>query len=1068
MNINCPGVGECTGKGNTCYDTKEPDWKKGNMNITVGDVQKELETNDFLLSIIKIDFYAWRYFDSLSINSFSKDEFNTSYEAQGCYPSFNCGRTGGDCDANCPNGKTPLYTRLINKRCYESCSASTGCTASKSCCSVQYACFENNSISDDTCTISRVKGQIENKETTKLEGDISNVRYVQGPQWRSRAKNKIGDALCHYVLSEDELDKTDVFSDPFPAYVNNWVADINTTTLLDKSLKAPVLCYVYLYIWSFYFYKAMFRSQYTSMSLNINDNGADLINSVVYSIINPPLTFLQDDITAFASLSLRYPVCERDAGTDDYFLYVYMDFKTFYDIVARKNLNGMNNQLGVSLSHFFQEGDLTLRINGVVKTPDTAKYEILQCFALKTIPGKYEFNSSIYDENEENPFGFNSWLAGDKTNDYDIQANLQVSNVFRDSIQNDMFFMPTFVMRVKITRWHPILIAYFSLNKVLQPTSTLCDQIQSQTGIQVQVCNFCQTFQKTECITLLQTYCGTTFVHTNYTVNNLLFRETINQNSISAQCTCFYSHLPPANQNAFGNAVAMCFNKYCSDSDLDAVNATDSFCKTNCRTVNEWVHPTDPTNASQNPSELNQARFNALCPIAKSNNRVNWNVLGNGLFITLCMTTLTALKRKWYVPFILAIVGIGLSVFLSLDLKPISYCTEPKKDFICRTRYTQLPLPQSSCDYMYCQCFSNEDCPTSCVCGSGLCIPRSYGIDKMQTENRLETRVNVPLLLSLVVFIVCAVIALARYWEIPRARYSVIIPAAIIIIVATVFILRFHSVSIYVGSCVSPVPLLVGYYSEQDNVIQIRDDVERENLVFLTPYSSTFFISNSNMYARNLNPIQIVNKTQGSSIVSIAQTSPFMILSENSSIDLTGFVMLKGKVDMTTGTNDGGITFAAPFNNTPFMFLSWEASDPNSVALVQVQSISSTGFGIFPFFYSSSDKRWKLGGVKSFSWVALSPETNENIPPAFFQEYGSTQLQTLTFKTKYKTQPLVLTTVNTSDSNLIGISNTTEVTTDSFSYAMWTQQTTSTPPDWQKKSSPNLTLQYVVIPMDDK
>jgi hypothetical protein len=790
----------------------------------------------------------------------------------------------------------------------------------------------------------------------------------------------------------------------------------------------------------------------------------------------------QDSLLFFFSYFLKYPVPTKEK--DGYYLTTYMDFQSFSDVVSKGQFSDMNTAVGALLSNFFQEENLQVLLNGKTVYPDKSQYTITSCFALPTIPWQFSFKQSIFAGNDTNPFGFSDWLRGDKKNPYDWGSFMNDYNsIYKGG--NQVFFMPTFVLKVRIEKWHPILVSYCAASGVLLPTADLCQQIYQQTGIQVEVCNSCKTADKEECKQKLPFYCSTVFTHPNAWVSSLLYENTLNRVSIENQCQCYNSELPPPNMIVPGNPVAMCFNKYCAGSDLDLVGATDAFCKKNCRTVDEWVHPTDPSMVSKNPGALNVTRFDSLCGKYKTR-KVNWNVLLNGIVITGCVVGLCCFfKRRGVAVSVgvsLGLVLLAVVLFLSFDLVLSSYCTEDtSKPYLCETAITKIPVPRSFCDYRYCECLFDGDCPTGCLCGSGKCIPQDYGVQKMATIKELRIGCNIPLLLSIMMFSATYVVVVYRLW--PRmtnkVRYPVLASCLLVTMTASVFLMSFKPVSIYSGSCVvNEVPLIGGTYPNTDTTqVVITDDRLRKNLVFLCPPNpdeGTVALSNSNMYTNQEKTVRILtariptHPTKYSLLYSTplaTATSPkgsYLILSDGNFPDMRGWVMQHGVVSVASSVG-GTVTFEHEFKQPPLVFVTPVSTDRSAVPVVRVRTVDTKSF-VFNVV-APNNKEWvPVTTPLSLCWMALSQEENEAVPAAMIHEFGTSPLRTVTYKTAYEKPPLVLLSLNTNDPNTVGIISLSERTETLFS---WDVQTThqKDPTSWTDDHS-SITMQYLVIAME--
>ena len=1065
------------------------------MDITVGNRTETFSNQEFLFSVCRIEFYLFRskqtllYVDSQPQAQDFHDYWSPSYND--C-PTYFCNKdTNSDCSKlTCHANHQVVWDMTVSRNCHRTdkvfyCTKNNYWTQKIQC----MAGLDDKATCSPPTTFKSVAGVIDN-HSYSLTGDKSKdeVVYAVGPQWRSRgtADNQ-GDIFCHYQLPLETYiqDPTcGVYSPGACLALTQWIQDFKNNADLPTNLQSIMGCYVYLYSWSFFFYGTLFRFPGNNYQTSLTDGGSRLRQIVVNQMnVHPDYDkdVTTDSLFAFSSSFLPYPQPIRgDDGS--YFLTVSMDYQSFASVASQGNLPAMNNAIGSLLSHFFQEENLIEYVQGKTIYPNKSEYTLLSASALQTIPGNYSFQSSVWAAKDPDPFGFNTWLVGDHQNPYDWNAVLQNYQSLYRRGTDQIFFIPTFVLQVRIEKWNPILVAYCAAANVIFPTTDLCQQIFQQTNMQIDACNNCKTADQEACKQSLPLYCSTSFSHGNPSIQSLLFNNTLNRVSVENQCQCYNSELPPPNRIQPGNPVAMCFNKYCNDSDLQLVGATDAFCQQNCRTVDEWVHPKDPSMVSKNPGALNEARFNALCGQYKPK-KISWNVLVNGLVITGCVVGLCIFYDRKWLGISLGVVLLAVVLFLSFDLVVSSYCTDKGKPFTCRTAITQIPFPRYVCDYRYCDCFFNSDCPTSCVCGSGLCIPHDYGVQKMTTQQELRVQCNVPLLLSIVLGTATYVVILSTLWPTlsNKVRYPTLSTGVVATVIASVFLISFFPYSVYSGSCVvEKVPMLAGTYNSTQTQIVVSDTFFRQNLLFLCPVQSTqdvVVVSNSNMYTNQEKAIEILTLTIPQTIPSHSYFSEpttttsngsYLLLSDGNVPDLSGWAIQRGIFTGSPSPVEGKVVFDHAFQQTPLVWATPQSNDRSGIVpVIQIQYVDTQSFTYRVVVYDANQKQWVLASSLSslsLGWMAMSQEQNPAIPVVAFQEFGTSPLRSVDYQSVYQNPPLVLLALNTNDYSTVGIISLGDRTEKSFS---WNIQTTLTsdPTTWVE-DHPSMTMQYLVTSLD--
>jgi len=1061
------------------------------MDITVGNVKKTFSDKEYIFSFCRVDFYILRchekllFVDSQPKSEAFHDYHSTSYT--NCTNYFCSGKGSSNCSTlSCDASHPAVWDMTVGRTCSRTdkllyCTKNTYWTQKIHCAGP----LNSGAIcSFGSSAPYPAPGHVDNVTFTNT-GDKAKdqVVYAVGPQWRSRGTaDDNGDVFCHYVLNIQN------FASCENAYLKSpcqpaldWIDAIKTygPSKLPDDLMETVYFHFYLYCWSYFFYGALFRYTLTNQ-INLSDNGSQLQTFVAisgyYAPKYPSVVVANDDYQNFVKTLLQYPTPYYDSKEDAYFLDVYMDIQSFESILTvpspgntkEEQWMAMNNALKVLLLNFFQESRLVIVLGQQTKPPVSAEYEIITAWGIRTTHGKYEYNTKSLATNDPDPFGFSSWIANAAPTPFDGNAALNNTGYVYQAPANT-FFMPTFVVKAKITRWSPIVMVYFDQAQVFKNVSSdLCTQLLDDTGVYLDACNPCQGVIKddNQCRFLLSNYCECQYQHPNPTILQIMYQFTLNSLSNGRQCQCFNSLLPPPNLHRTSDPVAMCFNKYCTETDLALVNANNAYCQQNCPVVNEWVHPRDPSNASQNPGLLNQTKFKTLCKVYSL--PINLNVLLNGLAIVIMATAVCVYKKQYWWVLCPLILGIGLTVYLAYDLKLESLCNDKGKPFVCRTSLTKIPAPWSFCDYIYCNCFSNEDCPTSCICASGLCAPFQYGTINMATSKEKQVTYNIPLLVTALVLIGITAYVSVKETR-PKVRYPVLSVGVVGAIVLLAFFVRVKTVSRYTGPCYIAIPPVLGLYTGETPVIHIKDDFERDNVVFVASRSDQISVVNTNMYLNTSKDINLllkdmtVNKANNLFLTwnnASTDSGSYMVLSKGNVSSLDGYRVDSGTVTLSGPTS---VSFHQPFpgsGDTIHVFATprYDTSTQRT-PIAQVIRVSSDGFEVNLYHHDADGQHWTQA-TGDVLWFAITEDPDSKNPDTLF-EFGTTGLKIVTLKNKYTTPPTVLLSVNATNSHYFGIAAVDQLDTTQFSWYM--ESSEGADGSWSPSGEFSLTMSYFVI-----
>jgi len=151
----------------------------------------------------------------------------------------------------------------------------------------------------------------------------------------------------------------------------------------------------------------------------------------------------------------------------------------------------------------------------------------------------------------------------------------------------------------------------------------------------------------------------------------------------------------------------------------------------------------------QNEDVLDNSKYDSLCGkdykpyfLAKNNSQVLW-VMSVITILTGIITFLLVRKSSYkflYSGGVLFLL-IGLTVFLSIALNGTPTCDG--NNFVCKSKILKRNIPSEFCNYkIFCECPGGIDaeCPQSCVCSSGLCVPKQ-GVRKSKITSKYSIKI---------------------------------------------------------------------------------------------------------------------------------------------------------------------------------------------------------------------------------------------------------------------------------------------------------------------------------------
>lgn len=327
-------------------------------------------------------------------------------------------------------------------------------------------------------------------------------------------------------------------------------------------------------------------------------------------------------------------------------------------------------------------------------------------------------------------------------------------------------FAMTYNYKVKVDQWSPMLVLYFRIrNPTINYSLSVCDKIRKDAEVVPLKCmeSACNSSNE-DCKKMMSDNCG---VSMKIPFSNIRASDYVLL-STSYNCKCYSSLLPPTGQPSIGNTTAMCFDKSCTSIDRDLYGLDNETCADECETMYGWLNSGNPILQTQSPQSVDEVRYEQICGKKYVPFRKTYN--NQMLIIGITITTLSLLISFFYMKsrnykqssvilvsaLVFIIIG-GISTFLTLDFAGISKCEGNKN--ICITRLSStskkpIKIPLELCDYKsMCECVGDEDCPGSCHCFNGTCLP-DFGIRKTKI-----IKTNNPQTVSIIASIIIAVLA---------------------------------------------------------------------------------------------------------------------------------------------------------------------------------------------------------------------------------------------------------------------------------------------------------------------
>lgn len=449
----------------------------------------------------------------------------------------------------------------------------------------------------------------------------------------------------------------------------------------------------------------------------------DLIKQLIYTN-NPPTTYPNNQATQdFFTSAAAYPQFLISPGTGG--IPQFRVIFHIYDTTPGSNPNLSQQDLTNYLQAF------TLETGNVSPTTSGAEIPGIGCSFSTDYPPSDALTNPCY-------------IIADLANQrvYNVDATVpQVNiNTLRQRVPNGDFYIIGRNYGAAISRLSPNLLYLIQQSVGAQlvydtlGAGGLCDRFVRDTNFFPLQCfkNTCegpQGFIGTEqCKNIVEQFCpisqiySTPYSGIEQNVTDFLFQSGV------AECNCYDSPLAPFNIRGTGAPAALCFTTNCTGNQgfVDAFNLTDANCSQYCNTVCGWLNNPGDQGPVQR-SVLDQERFNRLCNCTISPGRQTtqvwlWVLLG-GLFLTIVLAALGyVVSRKIWVPIVIAVLFLAVTVFLTIDLRAQGACQNNEQ--VCRSNITRIRLPNSWCVYQTgCECDNfGAPCPQGGVCQNGFCV----------------------------------------------------------------------------------------------------------------------------------------------------------------------------------------------------------------------------------------------------------------------------------------------------------------------------------------------------------
>lgn len=877
-----------------------------------------------------------------------------------------------------------------------------------------------------TCSVQSVNGTVEdprNQFDPWFQGPSRYCRYNSVGQWQSKAlyngsdndRRKV-DIICHYSFQIVPKKFTAIDND-----VKRWETDMltksNTQSGIsfqsDDRFRQMVKFYMYIFWWVDLYYAVLYELPNEEKIYPYTANPS-YINSVMRYL---PSDFDQtqknlNDLREFLTNLLILPVPKYDPLTNTYRIRIRMSYRLFDKAVLnQQKKSAIDSNISKYMNSFLEEDSIYIYKKGAVQPQILSFYTIapntIHCYQM--VPDARAYKTSSI-QNSENPLpapfaGFNDWYNTAQPDDiYNpvIRTFPFLQNVY------DIPFVACIELDLVIQKWSAPLVAI--MKPVLNTSINFCNTLFQETNVYPINCS-----QNPSDVTSYKQFvdnaCNTQITTQSVAILSIITQNLAYDGSLSTTCSCYYSGLMPPNLLTFANPAAMCFDRNCTDSDRKFVNATQQFCKDNCGTVYNWMYSKDQT-ISQNPSALDTARFQQLCGFR--NTAINWNVLGNGIGIVVLITVVLIIWKRYWACLYVSVPILAVVIFLAYDLKLRSLCDAdvlaPDKSFVCQTAITKIPMFTSYCDYIACECIFNEQCPYTCTCASGKCVPQIQGYTTMTTTPKETVQWNVMgSLFVLVLFIFCVLIRQKIPSVVGKGIW--LVSSLIVLIVAIYFlVIRIYKYCVYDGSCIIPAPWYCGSQPSTTRMITLDApaDVPRYNVLLASVVSqknNLQFImgnvldpvqSNISFYIFDLLPTEEQEET----------SMYYAVPSLGNTLSLGPYGALgSSQVEWSSSSTSLIVQFKTPFKSVPVVIgTPYYLEDAGR----QIQFVGFQLLQVTQYLFECclvDDKGHPQTMETSFSWVAIG-ETSS--PEEQFFEVHQTRSITSRFTTTALTKPPAL------------------------------------------------------------
>lgn len=618
-------------------------------------------------------------------------------------------------------------------------------------------------------------------------GIIQGGTPIQGTNWNLTTPNSqyMGWMLCEY-----EFDSTNYNSNIQLQKLTDWLTSIYIGTnpsapqgmdpiiknnIRDSTIIFFTLLDFYNQIWNTGYYSS-YQSPFSSINFMFGSHMDNFISNSInaygtrLSSCYPPSGLLPDLLRKSLISLMQPPVVEQKS--DDYYMTVRLNFPQYANYVS---------------------------------IPEDKQVQVLQ----------YYLNNLLRDDKSKFNDGKSSWTPGGpgisllspsveyitavNINDYTIADNIPPPSYTVPAY--DSYIFGTYNIKVKITTWSPALVVYFQTqNTAITFSPTVCGIIASQSGVGSShgstlpvscLRNDCFLPDKSKCRADKVAYCPIYYTTPSYM--NRTQTDSILTGSNTQECLCYNSLLQPSVGSTPGNPAAMCFDKNCTPLDRSEYGLSDSICSGYCDTVWDWLHSTYPPNQSQNATEADIGRLGQVCgknfsPYTPK--QFNFPVLIGGIILSilLLLFSFSVMKHKGYsnkkiliILILLFIVFVAGSIFFGRDMAGISTCDSLNKKFSCKSRITNMTIPNTFCNYILrCECIRDEDCSGGCICQSEECQP-TRGYRKVTTVyNRNPNYPLIGLSVLVLIFFPLAMFYLYEdyHWHIPK---KILIPIVLVL-----------------------------------------------------------------------------------------------------------------------------------------------------------------------------------------------------------------------------------------------------------------------------------------------